>query len=145
MRLGVYPSPLSLRLSLCLLGTPVTPTWTDRTSNLDRFSGVGVEAGNSQDLDLTVSGFWQSHESGSSSLSPACEGAWQQSQKALNRSRVGSWESSNKINVNIANIWECFIKHLKKIPHINPNPVLQALRTMGCPTFWLWTPRFRFT
>lgn len=102
-------------------------------------------ARNSRDVDLTVSGVWQSHESSGPLPQPSrCEGAWHQSQKALNRSRVGSWESSNKITVNIANIWECFIKHLKKkILPINPNPVLQALRTLSCPTFWLWTPKFR--
>lgn len=31
----------------------------------------------------------------------------------------------------------------KKIPPINPNPVPQAPRTVGCPTLWLWTPTFR--
>lgn len=31
----------------------------------------------------------------------------------------------------------------KKIPPINPNPVLQAPRTVGCSNFWLWTPKFR--
>jgi hypothetical protein len=31
----------------------------------------------------------------------------------------------------------------KKIPPINPKPVLQGLRTVGCPVFWLWTPKFR--
>lgn len=108
VRRGLCPSPLSLSQAISGLTRdpchPVTPTWTDRTSNRDRSSRLGVETRNSRDLDLSVSGVWQSHESSSPSLCPACEGAWHQSQKALNKCPVGSWESSNKINVNIANI-----------------------------------------
>lgn len=86
-----------------------------------RPSQVRVEIRNSQDL-----GFTQCPGSGNLMGEAACssarptQGAWHRSQKALSRNQVGSWESSNKLSVNTASIWENFIKYLKKNPSYKP-------------------------